>query len=140
MRNLPGRIRDKVRISRSGCWEWTSCRNQYGYGKLWWNGENRLAHRVVYQCAMGEIPNGLTLDHLCRVRHCVNPAHLEPVTSRENTHRGVVPSIISAKVNVCVAGRHELSGANIGIQSGGKRYCKACKSERERMRRTYASQ
>jgi len=65
------------------CWLWTGPLNPGGYGT---NG-GRLAHRVVYERLIGQIPAGLTLDHLCRVRNCVNPQHLEPVTIAENLRR-----------------------------------------------------
>lgn len=70
------------------CWIWTAFRTDDGYGKFnWRNGQ--LAHRYLFE---GRIPAGHELDHLCRVRHCVNPDHLEPVTRRENVLRGDNPS------------------------------------------------
>lgn len=67
-----------------GCWLWTGSQDGKGYGKT---GRGRI-HRIVYEELVGPIPDGLQLDHLCRVRNCVNPAHLEPVTGRENVRRG----------------------------------------------------
>lgn len=72
------------------CWIWTASKNWDGYGQFRWGGRQQLAHRVSYQILVGAIPPGLELDHLCRVRDCVNPAHLESVTSAENTRRGKV--------------------------------------------------
>lgn len=133
---LPQRVTSKINHSTgSDCWEWAASTNACGYGRVWWEGANRLAHRVVYELIRGPIPPGLTLDHLCRVRHCVNPAHLEPVTGSENTRRGNVPSVVAARTGLCVAGRHPLSGENVGFQSGGKRYCRACKAEHSRRRK-----
>lgn len=71
-------------IDERGCWIWQFNRNPKGYGT--WNG--RLAHSLVYERLVGRVPAGLELDHICRVRPCVNPAHLEIVTHTENIRRG----------------------------------------------------
>ena len=78
------------RNGRGGCWLWTASLNRYGYpnfGAV--NGRPMAGHRYAYERLVGPIPAGLQLDHLCRVRRCVNPAHLEPVTPKENTRRGL---------------------------------------------------
>lgn len=85
---LPERLWDKVSRSRTGCWVWGGFVDRDGYGKFWWTGQKWYAHRAFYTALVGEIPHGLVIDHQCRVRNCVNPYHLEPVTSRENTRRG----------------------------------------------------
>jgi HNH endonuclease len=72
----------------TGCWLWQGALHSAGYGFLSVGGRNQLAHRVAYRLFVGPIPDGLELDHLCRVKHCVNPAHLEPVTTAENLRRG----------------------------------------------------
>lgn len=70
------------------CWLWTASTDGHGYGQFW-NGERRMpTHRWAYEQARGPIPEGLQLDHLCRVRRCVNPDHLEAVTQAENIRRG----------------------------------------------------
>ncbi len=74
------------------CWLWTMSLDGRGYGQMW-DREKRTrvtAHRFLYEHIVGPVPEGLDLDHLCRVRHCVNPAHLEPVTRAENVRRGFV--------------------------------------------------
>ncbi len=71
------------------CWEWVGSLNPGGYGNIKIGGKTISAHRWVYETLVGPIPEGLDLDHLCRVRHCVNPDHLEPVTRAENLRRGV---------------------------------------------------
>lgn len=77
------------RITFGDCWEWSgSVIKSTGYGQVWADGTNHLAHRVVYELLIGPIPEGLQLDHLCRNRRCVNPEHLEPVTGKENIRRG----------------------------------------------------
>lgn len=85
---LPRRVRSKFTIT-DGCWPWHAATFSNGYGEIWdpVAGKNRLAHRRVYELLVGPIPEGLQLDHLCRTKACVNPAHLELVTSRENTIR-----------------------------------------------------
>ena len=70
------------------CWLWTASTN-FGYGQFYAHKRNYRPHRYAYELLVGEVPDGLVLDHLCRVRHCVNPAHLEPVTHRTNINRGV---------------------------------------------------
>ena len=73
----------------TGCWLWTGAMFQStGYGALRVNGRTTVAHRIGYECFNGPIPAGLVLDHLCRVRSCVNPAHLEAVTGQVNVLRG----------------------------------------------------
>jgi len=69
------------------CWLWTASTRR-GYGQFVINNKPTPAHRFAYEQLVGDIPRGLQLDHLCRVRNCVNPEHLEPVTSRENILRG----------------------------------------------------
>lgn len=84
----------KVRMIPGGCWLWMAGRTgptgtdrRGGYGSFWDGHRMRAAHLVSYEMFVGPIPPGLTLDHLCRVRHCVSPADLEPVTRTENTRR-----------------------------------------------------
>lgn len=71
------------------CWLWTRCRDGHGYGQFVLRDQKKvLAHRFAYELVVGPIPEGLDIDHLCRVRLCCNPAHLEPVTRSENLYRG----------------------------------------------------
>lgn len=88
-----GRILDPEYIEEdrghdTPCWIWQRAIGSDGYGNLGLNGKFWKAHRFIYQREVGPIPEGLTLDHLCRVRCCVNPDHLEPVTNAENVRRG----------------------------------------------------
>lgn len=76
---------DRVSISSDGCWLWTGSRTSFGYAML---GRCNSMHRVFYRFLVGPIPDRMDLDHLCMVKHCVRPDHLEPVTHGENVRRG----------------------------------------------------
>lgn len=120
-------------VDASGCWLWTGyVHPTKGYGRIKWDGRTQEAHRVVYAELVGPIPDGLTIDHLCRVRRCVNPAHLEPVTMRENIVRGRVARGLNTH---CPHG-HEFTTDNT-ITRSARRECRICVREqsRERMKR-----
>lgn len=120
------------------CWLWTASTNN-GYGSISLGARKRVqAHRFAYELLVGPIPDGLELDHLCRVRHCVNPAHLEPVTARENQLRSLSVSGINAAKTHCIWG-HEYTPENTYIRPcDGGRDCRACRSRRDRDRRAAA--
>lgn len=114
----------------SGCWLWTGAINNAGYGQLnvVVNGKRtmRLAHRLTYSAFVGPIGDGLGLDHLCRVRGCCNPAHLEPVTGRENLLRSTLTvTRRNADKTHCPDG-HAFDEANTYWRPKGGRDCKAC--------------
>lgn len=129
---LRERLFAKIKINPDGCWLWLGCRSN-GYGQIRDRGRARLAHRVMYELLIGKIPDGLHVDHLCRVPLCVNPQHLEPVTQRENILRGVGVSAMEAKKTHCPKG-HPYSGDNLSVWRN-KRYCRACAREYDKRRR-----
>lgn len=115
-----------------GCWLWQGTVNSKGYGQIRIASKAHRTHRLAYRLVVGDIPDGLCLDHLCRVRHCCNPDHLEPVTNRENILRGIGPSAINAATTRCVEG-HEFSPGNTHIvPTTGERRCKICARRRNR--------
>lgn len=122
-----------VETSPDGCWLWNGTTDRGGYGKAWFDGRMVQAHRAMFQVVAGEIPVGLHLDHLCRVRRCVNPEHLEAVTVGENTRRSTAPGVAgqhNAVKTHCPAG-HLYDEANTYMYRG-KRNCRACANARRR--------
>ena len=121
------------RVDKSGdCWLWTGYISKNGYG-IWPNEKTASprAHRIAYEFVIGPIPAGLTLDHLCRVRHCVNPRHLEPVTLRENLMRGHTIAAENARKVQCPKG-HPYDH----IDPRGCRRCNQCAKEATAHRRS----
>lgn len=127
-RSLKDRLIAKVTVDGSGCWIVSSTlRNGYAVIRDE-NGKLRSAHRASYELFVGPIPSGLELDHLCRVRQCSNPAHLEPVTRRINALRGVSFSAVNAAKTHCVNG-HEFTPENTYYRTPTHRQCRACGRE-----------
>lgn len=128
----------KYEVSVDGCWLWVAYIDSGGYGLFSHNGRPVKAHRFSYEAHVGQIPQGLQIDHLCRVRHCVNPAHLEPVTHAENIRRGVANDMLllrQASITHCPQG-HEYTQENTRLgktRSGSNcRHCKECAKIRAR--------
>ena len=120
-----------MRVEKGYHWLWTGTTATNGYGRVDVNGRNQAAHRVAYEWLVGPIPDSLELDHLCAVRNCVNPKHLEPVTHRENTLRGNTITAAQAARTHCPQG-HELGGENLVPSSlrKGRRDCLTCSRQR----------
>lgn len=112
----------------SGCLFWMGALNQFGYGRVGVNGRRTVAHRAIYEMACGPVDPSLELDHLCRVRCCVNPAHLEPVTKRVNGLRGVagVKSGAMQRAKTHCPHGHPYSGDNLFLRASGHRECRTC--------------
>lgn len=112
---------------RDGCWIWTGKISTKGYGQ--YGKRSLLAHRASYETFVGPIPSGLTIDHLCATKACVNPAHLEPVTLRENCRRrDIYYGIGSAKTH-CPQG-HEYTAENTYVNKTNQRHCRKCANAR----------
>lgn len=109
------------------CWLWTRGLKE-GYGAFHLDGKLCGAHEVAYRWLVGEVPEGCELDHLCRVRRCCNPSHLEPVSHLINVHRGTSPWAINAAKTHCPSG-HEYDEENTYLYEG-ERHCRKCALKR----------
>ncbi len=142
MNALPANMSRRIALAPTGCWLWTGDRYENGYGRGWiGKGLSRQAHRAVYLVLVGQVPEGLVLDHLCRTKLCVNPRHLDVVTHRENILRGEGIAAINAVKTHCVHG-HEFDEENTRWTRQGWRYCQRCRVEtnqREYLRRKAAA-
>jgi len=98
------------KVDASGdCWSWSASVGSHGYGqfRVWGDRTMVTAHRMAWTILVGPVPEGMTLDHLCRNRRCVNPDHLEVVTRGENIRRGYSPSTMARQSGVCGRGHSE---------------------------------
>lgn len=122
-------LRRVIPVTESGCWLWEGSENQKGYGQCQVNGRLRRVHRYIYEEMRGPIPVGLESDHLCRVRCCCNPDHLEFVTHRVNVLRGLSPGALHAVKTHCPQG-HPYTGRNLILakRKNGRvaRICRIC--------------
>lgn len=117
------------KVDNSGeCWLWTAYRDKDGYGHFAVRkGLVMLAHRFAYEHQVGQIPEGLELDHLCRVTSCVRPDHLEPVTHAENMRRGVGGINSSSKTHCPQGHPYDETNTYINVSEGQRRRrCRKC--------------
>lgn len=134
------RIMRRVVESPEGCWLYQGRCGPAGYGYVTLNKDEgscrtALTHRVAYEHFVGPIPDGLSLDHLCRVRNCCNPWHLDPVDTKTNNRRGEAPRIVLNRMDRCVEG-HGLTTDNSYVDpSTGFRRCRTCRDAKRRLYR-----
>lgn len=124
MTNLPQTFTNKIR--ESTCVVWVGACNTLGYGLIQINGKVELAHRVAYAAAYGPIPEGLVIDHVCRVRNCVKPEHLEAVTQQENNRRGRRDRSLQVG-DTCANGHPIATDDLLYTRPSGKTECMTCR-------------
>lgn len=131
---LADRLFAKVN-AEGDCWLWTGALNREGYGHINLCRPRRTlrVHRAVWEMLVGPITDDMVLDHLCRIRHCVNPDHLEPVTQAENTARGAYRADATRRTECRRAG-HPLTDDNLAPSGPGRSrgICRQCKNEANR--------
>lgn len=117
------RFWEKVQKTDS-CWLWTAQKTAAGYGMSWIGKDCKYSHRQSYEYLIGPIPEGLELDHLCRNPICCNPAHLDPVTHKENMRRAVRQKY--RVKNTCKEGHDWGNPKNVYFRRNGTRWCAEC--------------
>lgn len=122
------RFLDKISKGNGECWIWVGAKDRFGYGNFTVGRVTMKAHRFSYQHFRGTIPAHLTCDHLCRQRSCVNPAHIELVSMRENLLRGDTFQARNARKTHCPKG-HPFSDENTYHRPDGGRGCRKCMRE-----------
>ena len=135
---LPAALKDKIIVSTLNekypdCWIWVGAHID-GYGSIYWQKRTHVVHKVVYELLVEVVPSTLNLDHLCRIRPCCNPQHLEPVTVAENILRGNGAGAKNKLKTHCPKG-HLLAGDNLvpSTSKMGFRKCLTCSRERQRL-------
>lgn len=113
------------KVSTDDCWLFAGSLNTDGYGTIFGDGRSHRAHRVMYENHTGKSLDGFYSDHLCRVRSCINPDHIDPVDNVTNIMRGEAPSAQNARKTHCAKG-HPLAPPNLYKSKNGWRICKAC--------------
>lgn len=127
---LPAPMRGRVEMTGAGCWLWTGALTSKGYGSVSIDGVVTSTHRAAWVANHGPVPDGLQLDHLCEIKACCNPAHLEPVTAAENMRR------MRGEIGVTRCRRgHPLTGQNLYLHPRGQRVCRTCRAAHSRAHR-----
>lgn len=139
VKTLQQRFWSKVELKESGlitdCWEWTACKDNDGYGRLYVSkNKNILPHRLSYELFNNKISKNKEIDHLCSNPSCVNPAHLESVTHKENLERSNNIGLHLKSKKECPKG-HPYSGDNLTIDNAGSRRCRICRNSQSKIYR-----
>lgn len=122
----PERFTSKIQITES-CWLWTRYIDPEGYGRYSINDVKHYAHRVSYTFYVGKISEGKVIDHVCRVKNCVNPEHLRMVDVTTNTlENSRAPAALNKLKSSCKYG-HSLEGSNLIVTPKGTRACRSCR-------------
>lgn len=124
--NPPEAIWEKYEIAPGGCWIWTMSTDRSGYSQTQVYGKPLAAHVVSYLLTYGDIPEGMTVNHKCAVRNCINPDHLELLTAGDNTREAASRRAVTI---ACIRGHYDY-----GVASSGYRWCRTCDREKKRAR------
>lgn len=124
-------MRARITPLSNGCWLWNRRIEPNGYGRVYFKGRMYWAHRLVFELLRGSVPEGYELDHLCRVRRCVNPHHLEPVSHTENMRRSPIGASVGHRLKTQCPQGHPYSGNNL-IVYRNMRYCRQCQQQHKR--------
>lgn len=127
-----------AKIDRSGgddsCWFWTASRTPKGYGQIRVRQEQWTAHRMMWFITHGSLPSWpMVIDHICKVKHCVNPSHLRVLHTTDNILRSNEPRIVAHRKNQCTKG-HSYTPENTYVAPSGNRRCRICLREKDRRR------
>jgi hypothetical protein len=129
---LSEKVRQFVVIDERGCWNWPRAKVRKGYGVVHYQRKQHYTHRVMYEAAKGEIPNGLQIDHLCRNTSCCNPDHLDAVSPKENTRRADAArggQRMLRRGSHCPHG-HAFTNSNTYVDQRGQISCRECRKRR----------
>lgn len=135
---LRQRLLSKIQVE-NGCWVWQGYKCNWGYGRIKVHGQILVVHRVAYEEFIGPIAENLEIDHLCRNRMCINPAHLEPVAHKVNIQRGTAGKYPSngdqgRRKTHCPHG-HLYDLFNTHWTKLGHRECRSCRAAQNKRRR-----
>jgi hypothetical protein len=132
-------VRYHEKVAKQGlhdCWPWLAGKTEPGYGAFYLSGRMFQAHRIALHLSGGRLTEDQVVDHVCRNRACVNPAHLRAVSRYENVHENSEARAHFNSLKTHCPHGHPYSGDNLIVRSSGRRQCRACKMEDQRRRRS----